>query len=55
MATQVYITFLPTMYEGSVVQKSFIKIGIVRTALAVQWLRLHLPTQGHRFEPWLEN
>ena len=24
----------------------------VGTSLVVQWLRIHLPMQGHRFEPW---
>ena len=23
-----------------------------RTFLVVQWLRIHLPMQGHRFDPW---
>ena len=26
--------------------------GSFRTSLLVQWLRIRLPMQGHRFEPW---
>ena len=27
----------------------------VRTFLVVQWLRIHLPMQGHGFDPWSGN
>ena len=32
----------------------FEQIPRIRTSMAVQWLRLHLPTQGFRFDPCLE-
>ena len=28
------------------------KIKILGASLVMQWLRIHLPVQGHRFEPW---
>ena len=32
--------------------KQISKKKINRTSLVAQWLRIHLPMQGHGFEPW---
>ena len=28
------------------------KVRLSGTSLVAQWLRIHLPMRGHRFEPW---
>ena len=32
--------------------EEWIQDPVIQASLVVQWLRIHLPMQGHGFEPW---